>query len=328
MLFSKENKMKHTNLFRLVGILSLLVSLAASPASVMAATPAQSTGPIATIHVDSMVMSLTTTNIAVGSTVTYAIDLQNLPAEGLTSAEFSCTYNATIVEVSNIVKTNMFGSDAVTAINGPASGTFVFAIAGVTGKATTGGTVFKLDMKGLTAGSFSFSCTVRASKDGSSLFSITFTPATITVAAASTNGTVSGTVTAATKPVTVTLYSGTTVVTSATASAAGAYTFSLTAAAGTYKIVASSSGYLDAQNTSITLTTGGTQGMATITLYAGDINHNGSVEALDVSTIGTNYNLTTPTAADLNNDHIINVLDLQMLAPNWGKTTQTWAVAP
>jgi len=319
--------MKNTNLFRMISLIALLASLVASPTGAMAAAPAQATGPTAIIRVDSSGMTvMSTTTISVGSTVTYAIDLQNLPAEGLTGADFACRYDPGIVEVSNIVKTDIFGSTAITAINGPSSGTFIFAIAGVGTRATVAGTVFKLDMRGLNAGSFTFDCVVQASKDGSTLFSIPFTPATITVGAPVTTGTVTGVVTAS-KPVTVTLLSGATVITSATAASNGS--FSLTAPAGTYTITASASGFLTASSTagSVTITAGGTTTKATIALAAGDINTAGTsankIDADDVLTIGINYNKTTPTIADLNNDGIINVLDLQILAPNYGKTGPT-----
>jgi hypothetical protein len=316
--------MKHTSLFRMISLLTLLLSLVASPSGALASSPAQGTGPTATIRIDSAVMSLAATTIGVGSTVTYAIDLQNLPAEGLTSADFACRYDATIVEVSNLVKTDIFGSNAITAINGPSGGTFVFAIAGLNQRATTGGTVFRLDMKGLKAGSFNFDCVVRASKDGSTLFSIPFTPVTITVGAPVVNGTVNGVVTAS-KAVTVTLLSGSTVVTSVTAANNGS--FSLTAPAGTYSITASAAGFLTASRGSVTVTAGGTTTMTTIALAGGDINTAGTsankIDADDVLTIGINYNKTTPTIADLNNDGIINVLDLQIMAPNYGKTGPT-----
>lgn len=308
--------MKPKKLFQSISLLILLVSLATSQTNVLAAAATQQdTGPIASIHVDDSNMRMATVQaIKPGDTITYAIDLQNLPAEGLTSAEFACRYDPDLVEISALTDAGLFGSDAIAAINGPAGGTFIYAIAGVTKKATVAGTVFKFNLKALKVGSFSFECRVRASKGGT-LFEIPFTPATITISDVPVNGTLTGKVIAS-KPVTVMLTSGATTL-SVAASADGS--FSLNAPAGTYTASASASGFLKAEG-SATLTAGTTTSLPTITLLAGDINNDAKIDANDVLTIGINYNKSTPPAADLNNDGFINVLDLQFLAPNYGKT--------
>lgn len=310
--------MKLKNLVRIVSLLILLVSLAVSQTSALASAPQQGTGPTSTIHIDGPTTLAVAAAIKVGDTVVYAIDLQNLPPEGLTSAEFACRYDPVLADISGLTNAGLFGTDAVAAINGPAGGTFVYAIAGVSKKATGSGTVFKFSLKGLKAGSFVFDCKVRASK-GTDLFDIPFTPATITITDVVTTGTLTGKVTAS-KPVTVTLLSGTTKIASVVANADG--TFSLTANPGTYTVTASSPGFLTAQG-SATLTAGNTTTMPTIALAGGDVDNNGKIDANDVLTIGINYNKTTPTAADLNNDGVINVLDLQILAKNYPKTGPT-----
>ena len=171
--------MKLKNLVRIVSLLILLVSLAVSQTSAMAAAPQQGTGPTATVHIDGPpTLAAAPASIKVGDRVVFAVALTNLPPEGLTSADFSCRYDPVLADISNLTNAGLFGTDAVAAINGPAGGTFVYAIAGVSKKATTGGTVFKFSLKGLKAGSFQFDCKVRASK-GTDLFDIPFTPATI-----------------------------------------------------------------------------------------------------------------------------------------------------
>ncbi len=83
------------------------------------------------------------TSVNVGETATATVSLNNVPAEGYTSAEFTCTYDASLVEVSNILVGNLFGADPASAINGPQNGTFIVAIAGSNGnKATTSGAAF------------------------------------------------------------------------------------------------------------------------------------------------------------------------------------------
>jgi len=104
-------------------------------------------------------------NINVGETALATVNLNNVPAEGYTSAEFTCTYNASLVEVSNIVIANLFGADSATAIHAPQIGSFIVAIAGSNGnKATTSGAVFTFDVEGLQAGQTALECTARVSK--------------------------------------------------------------------------------------------------------------------------------------------------------------------
>ncbi|MBL8061622.1 MAG: carboxypeptidase regulatory-like domain-containing protein [Anaerolineales bacterium] len=87
---------------------------------------------------------------------------------------------------------------------------------------------------------------------------------------------------------------------------------------GTYSIVATANGFLRAQGT-VTLT-GGAQSMPVISLPAGDIDDDNSIDQFDAMTIGFNYGLSQPPGADLNNDGIINALDLELLAQHYRKT--------
>jgi len=131
------------------------------------------------------------------------------------------------------------------------------------------------------------------------------------------NGTLTGQAIAS-KPVTVSLYdAGNTLVTSVTANPDG--TFSLTAPAGTYTVVATASGFLNAQGSAV-LNPGSTTTKPNVTLLAGDIDNNNVIDQFDALTIGINYNSASPAAADLNNDGVINVLDLELLAQNYRET--------
>jgi len=108
---------------------------------------------------------VTPSSINAGETALVSVSLNNVPAEGYTSAEFTCTYDANLVEVSNIVVANLFGADVATAMSGPQSGKFILAIAGSKGnKATTSGTVFTFNVRGLQAGQTAIECTARVSK--------------------------------------------------------------------------------------------------------------------------------------------------------------------
>ncbi|MBK7448104.1 MAG: carboxypeptidase regulatory-like domain-containing protein [Anaerolineales bacterium] len=250
--------------------------------------------------------------VSVGGTSTGTLMLSNIPAQGYASAEFTCTYDPTLVQISNLADSGLFGSDPAIAANGPANGSFVFAVAGSNAqRATSDGAVFTFTVTALAAGQAEINCTARVSAGGS-LSTIASAPASLVIEelTSTLNGTVQ-----ATKTVTVTLYKqDTTVETTATADANG--NFTLTAPAGTYTAVASAPGFLKAQGTPV-LSAGATKTMQTISLLAGDIDGNDVIDQFDALTIGMNYNLAAPAAADLNNDGTINVLDLELLAANY-----------
>jgi len=499
------------------------------------------------------------TTLTVGGTALATVSLNNVPAEGYTSTEFTCTFNPALVETSNITVTNLFGADSVAAFNVPQSGEFIVAIAGTQGnKATTSGAAFTFDVKALQAGQTTIDCQARVSKGDNTLTSLpsfvavltileltptpTFTPTpaftptvppptatpggpiftptptytaiptvpadwltftnstfgfqfmyppqgqiqadsndgdtiirnlpiiqpgtnlgekylevaagapateckslfqtqdpgvtvtingidflkqtglepaagniyqwvafstlrngvcvsvnfilhslnpgnfatpppvfdyatetaifdqiigtymwlsqlptatptfTSTPAESPTPGSTSTpgpsptpvfTSTAvasptstplpfgmlagqvhASKAVTINLYDeGDTLVASVSANVDGTFTF--TVPPGTYKVVASASGFLSAQEDSVTITGGNTTTLPTIDLLAGDIDNNNVIDQLDALTLGMNYNTATPAAADLNNDGIINVLDLELLAQSYRDTGPT-----
>jgi hypothetical protein len=260
-------------------------------------------------------------SVKIGESSVISVSLDNVPAEGYTSAEFACTYDATMVEVSNIVVTDLFGADSATAINGPADGSFIVAVAGSNGnKATADGVAFTFSAMGLQVGQTTIACVARVSMGDSVLTEVASTSANLTVTdevVVGEDGTFDGQVLAG-KAVTVGLYDDTdALVASVVANEDG--TFSLTAPAGTYKAVASASGFLSAEGTA-TLVAAETTTQSTVTLLAGDIDGNAVIDQFDAMTIGMSYNGTDPAAADLNNDGTINVLDLELLAANYRLT--------
>jgi hypothetical protein len=287
--------------------------------------PTVGTDPTATPTTPSTSASATTglspASVTVGGSATGTVNLNNVPAGGFASAEFTCSYNPAIVEVSNITETLLFGTDPAVAVNGPQNGSFIFAIAGSRGnKALTSGAAFTFSAKGLQTGQATIDCQARVSSGNLALTAIPSTPASLVIG--TTQGTFTGQVLAG-KPVTVTLYDAANAVAgSVTANVDG--TFSLLSSAGTYTAVASASGYLRAQG-SVSITSGNTTTFQTLSLLAGDIDGNDVIDQFDALTIGINYNGTAPAAADLSNDGIINVLDLEMLALNYRQTgPQPW----
>jgi len=130
----------------------------------------------------SVVTTVSPTTVNVGETSVATVSLTNVPAEGYTSAEFTCTYDPAIVEVGTPVATSLFGADPAVILNGPQNGTFIFAIAGSNGnKATASGPVFSFSVTGLAAGQSAVSCAARVSKGDNILTSIPATGSSITV---------------------------------------------------------------------------------------------------------------------------------------------------
>jgi hypothetical protein len=256
--------------------------------------------------------------IPIGGTSLVNVSLVNIPAEGYTSAEFTCSYDPTLLSVSDIAVANLFGPDPVAAINGPLNGTFILAMAGSNNnRATADGVAFSFIVTGLQVGQTPVECTARVSRGLGVLESIqsvpdgvtvlAFLPSPTPVLATSVNGTV-----LAGKPVTISLYdAGSALVAVQIANPDG--TFSIVADAGTYTIIASAEGFLNAQG-SVTLVNGVVTTMPTVSLPAGDIDGNGVINYFDALTIGMNYGSSTPSAADLNNDGVIDILDLELLA--------------
>ena len=263
-------------------------------------------------------IELTPSSVDVGNTSSASVSLNNIPAGGFASVEFTCRYDPAFVEVFNITFTGLFGADPATVINGPQNGIFIAAIAGSKGsKALTSGPVFTFSAKGLRAGQASIDCQPRVSSGNMTLVTIPSTPASLSIGSTTTQGTLSGQVLAG-KPVMVTLYdSGNAVAGSVTANPDG--TFNLQSSAGAFTAVASAPGYLKVQG-AVSITNGNTTTLTTISLLAGDIDGNDVIDQFDALTIGINYNGTAPVAADLNNDGIINVLDLEILALNYRQT--------
>jgi len=121
-------------------------------------------------------------SVNLSATAVVTVNLGNVPAEGYTSVEFTCTGDPALVEVSNIVAAGLFGEDPAVAISSAQNGSFIVAIAGSTGrKATTGGGAFTYHLKGLQAGQAAIECKARVSTGNDSLADIASTAASLTI---------------------------------------------------------------------------------------------------------------------------------------------------
>jgi hypothetical protein len=122
------------------------------------------------------------TSINVGQTAAVTVSLDNVPMEGYTSAEFTCTYNASLVAPGNVVVTDLFGLDPVLAATTPQNGSFIVAIAGSNGrKAIASGSAFTFNVEGLQAGQAAIECVARISKGDNMLTALPSTAANLTV---------------------------------------------------------------------------------------------------------------------------------------------------
>ncbi|MFT3890161.1 MAG: carboxypeptidase regulatory-like domain-containing protein [Anaerolineales bacterium] len=138
------------------------------------------------LQIVSLLPTVTTTaspaSVNAGESALVTVTLSNVPAEGYTSAEFTCTYDSALLEASNIVAGSLFGADAAVAINGPQNGSFIVAIAGSNGnKATTDGTVFTFNVKGLLTGQSAVDCTARVSTGNNVLTAIEWVGTSVSV---------------------------------------------------------------------------------------------------------------------------------------------------
>jgi peptidase M23-like protein len=125
---------------------------------------------------------VTPASMNIGEVAAATVSLNNVPAEGFTSAEFTCTYDASRIGVGNISVAGLFGNDSVSAINDPQNGSFIVAIAGSNGnKATTDGTVFTFSVTGLNAGQTALDCKARVSTGNNILTELPFVGANLVV---------------------------------------------------------------------------------------------------------------------------------------------------
>ena len=126
--------------------------------------------------------SVTPGSVNAGESAVVTVSLNNIPAGGYASTEFTCTYNAALVQISNVAATNLFGPDPAVAVNDPQNGSFIVAIAGSNGnRATAGGAAFTFSARGLHAGQTAIECTARVSRGDNLLTSISSTGTSLTV---------------------------------------------------------------------------------------------------------------------------------------------------
>ena len=187
-------KSSYFYLLRAIGLLVLIVSLVpmgrvnALPSSDIVGVdlaPSTATPTLFGPFVSAVVNPVSINN---GGTGVVTVSLNNVPQEGYSSAEFTCFYDQSLLEVSNITVTDLFGADAVTAVNSAQYNRFIVAIAGSHGnKATMSGVVFTFSVKGLQVVQTQVGCEARVSKGDNALTPISSAPAGITIVGSTTS---------------------------------------------------------------------------------------------------------------------------------------------
>lgn len=167
-------------LFQIILLLTLLCSPLASYEQVSASM--NQTSPVAFTDDYDFNVTVSPASLSVGALAIATVTLESLPAQGYTSAEFTCTYDSSTLQVSSILPGALFGQDPVVAIQGPQHGRFVFAIAGSGGKkAMETGIIFTFAVKALQPGQTSIDCAGRVSTGNDLLAAIESTPASLIV---------------------------------------------------------------------------------------------------------------------------------------------------
>lgn len=147
----------------------------ATPTNGTPSTPTPVMSPTPTLTGPYVSTTITPQSIQIGESALVTVRLNNVPAEGYNSAEFTCSYNVNLFEVSNITVATLFGADPVSAIHGPEPQRLIVAIAGSDGnKATTSGTAFTFNVRGLQLGQTVIECRARVSQGNNALTEIPF----------------------------------------------------------------------------------------------------------------------------------------------------------
>jgi len=187
-------KSRYFYLLRAIGLLALIVSfvpmgrvnaLPSSDAVGVDFAPPTATPTLFGPYVSAVVNPVSINN---GETGVVTVSLNNVPQAGYTSAEFTCFYDQSLLAVSNITVTDLFGADAVTAVSGAQYNRFIVAIAGSHGnKATTSGAVLTFSVKGLQVTQTQLGCEARVSNGDNALTPISSAPTSITIVGSTTS---------------------------------------------------------------------------------------------------------------------------------------------
>ena len=326
----RENQVLHLLLATTLVLVLLGSLLPLSEAMAAVNTPACPSGCTrsgGTLRIDSA------SNVQVGADVTIAINLENIT--NMYGMEITLAFNPAILQVQDDkpgtvgmqIQPGEFPSPdsyfiAQNAADNSA-GTIAYAVSLLSPSpaASGSGVVARIRFKALAAGTSTVSITHLAivASDNCCLIPTTVDGA-VTAVGAQTGGTVTGRVLMQGRS----NYSGATVTVGGrqgTTGSNGSFTIS-NVPAGTYTASASIANYLRADKSGVVVTNGGTVNLADVTLLAGDIDNNCTINIFDLVPLGAAYGSTPPSDArvDFNQDNVINIFDLVLLAGNYNAT--------
>jgi hypothetical protein len=263
------------------------------------------------------------------------------PASALIGSTFTCTLSVNPagaalaglqVNLSGLGSLAQYTGTQFTSLAGPSPISLnignIFTWAGSNGYLLNqAGDLATLSFKALASGPVTIGGQAKAANAANAQLSVSTATALVTITSSTqpSNGKVSGTAdlsskTSPTRASAALLNSAGQVVVSESLEDNGAY--ELEAPAGTYTLRISAPGFLAARK-SVTLA-GTTLVVAKVTLLAGDINGDNSIDALDLISLGAAFEIPPAlAAADFNADGKVDLFDLTLLAPNWRKTGYT-----
>jgi hypothetical protein len=260
-------------------------------------------------------------NILVGTTFTCTLTV-NPAGTFLSGLQINFTGLNGVVEYTGAQFTALAGTSPVSLMN--VSGIFTWA--GSNGYLITqSGSLATLSFRALKGGVAAISGQTKAANSANGPVNVSINTASVTVVTTTepAKEKVSGRASLSsgispTRATAALLNASGQVVVSAPLQGDGAY--ALEAPVGVYTLRISAPGFLAAKK-SITLVEGSPIIVAAVTLLAGDINGDSSIDALDLISLGAAFEITPPlAAADLNADGRVDLFDLTLLAKNWRKT--------
>ena len=280
----------------------------------------------------SVTASFSNNEVQVGETVMADIAL-NPPGGGAAGLELVCQVDPSLLSFDQASPTGLFGSDPVMLDSGKGSnGQRTLSIAGSGGNlASSPGSVFSFTLTALNAGQAKLDCTASVTDNSNNLTQAQFTPASINITVQDTpppvaqiTGTLTGTISRYGSQnltdIQVLSYDSANQQTGSAGVDAGG-SFRLELPQGRYSLRAGAPGCLLAEGM-FDVTGGQSVTLSAVQLVPGDIDNSGSIDELDVVTLGGTYHVTPPTvpAADLTGDGVVDLRDLTLLAKFYRQT--------
>ena len=328
---SAPRGLRYALLFAIVALMCLqaVMPLYATATVQVSSCPSGCTRPGGHVRISSA------SDVAVGDEVVINVHLEHFT--NLYGVEIEFRYNPALLEVQDdkpgTVGTQIMPGDMPDPEQGfvvqnavdEGTGTIAYAVALLNPNppASGSGVLARIRFKALAAGTSTISVK-RAMLVASDSCCLEITTQSGTVSAISgTTGSVTGIVRLQGR----TNFAGATVSIAgqqATTAADGSFTI-MGIAPGSYTISADAPGYLASEKANVVITASIMTNVPQVTLLAGDIDGNCTINVFDLVALGAHYCSSPPgePLADFNQDNAINIFDLVLLAGNYGRFCPT-----